>query len=234
MTMVSILSEYLGGEGGHDKISILDVGASSGVICEYLSRYFGHVTGMDVDEKAIAYAQSHFKKDNLTFEVGDAMAMQYPDDVFDVVICSQVYEHVPNAETLMAEIFRVLKPCGVVYFSAGNRLMPNEPHYDLPLLSVMPRPLAHLYFRLSGRGSHYDEKFYSYWGLKKLIRQFVKIDYTEAVLRDPEKYKVAYMVKPGGKKQRLALFITTYLMWLMPGYLWLLKKPAQAEADDNR
>ena len=223
-TMVAVLKEQTGKD--LSKLSALNVGGSAGIIDDYLSRHFGHVTGIDIDETAIAHARENYQNDNLTFELGDAMNLQYPDDTFDVAVCSQVYEHVPDAGTMMQEIFRVLKPGGVCYFAAGNRLMFNEPHYNLPLLSVIPRPLAHLYMKLTGKGSHYSEKHLSYWGLKKLVRRFETTDYTRPIILDPGRFDAGYMVKPGSLKQRIASLLATWFIWLVPGYIWILRKPA--------
>jgi SAM-dependent methyltransferase len=176
-------------------------------------------------EKAIAYAKQNFNKGNLLFEEGDAMGMKYDDGMFDVVICSQVYEHVPDAEVLMDEALRVLRPGGVVYFAAGNRIMFNEPHYNLPLLSLLPRPLAHLYVKLSGKGESYYEKHFTYWGLKRLARKFRIVDFTARIIGDPDRYGAAYMVPPGSNKQKIAVFISKYFLWLVPGYIWVLVKP---------
>jgi hypothetical protein len=113
----------------------------------------------------------------------------------------------------------------MVYFAAGNRIMFNEPHYDLPLLSVLPRPLSHLYLRLLKKGDMYYEKHFTYWGLKALVNKFKVTDYTPLILGDPNKYQAAYMVKPGSLKQRIAVLISTKFSWLTPGYIWILKKP---------
>jgi 2-polyprenyl-3-methyl-5-hydroxy-6-metoxy-1,4-benzoquinol methylase len=223
MTMVSVLSERI--EKDIASLCVLNVGGSAGVIDEYLARYFGRVVGIDIDEKAIAYANNNFNRDNLIYETGDAMNLAYEPESFDVVICSQVYEHVMDANVMMAEIFRVIKPGGVVYFAAGNRLMLNEPHYNLPLLSVLPRPLSHPYLKICGKGSYYYEKHLTYWGLKKLVNRFEITDYTKFILHDPEKYSAAYMIKPGSTKQKIACFLSKYAYWLVPGYIWILRKP---------
>ena len=225
MTMVSVLSEHA--KAPLANLKLLNVGGSAGIIDEYLSRHFLHVTGIDIDEKAIQYARNHFQKDRLSFEVGDAVNMKYKDATYDVVICSQVYEHVSDAKALMSEIFRVLKPGGVAYFAAGNRIMFNEPHYNLPLLSVLPRSLAHLYMKLSGKGDCYYEKHLTYWGLKKLVREFELVDYTPLILSNPLKYNTDYMIKPGSSKQKIAIFLSKHMIWLVPGYIWLLEKPAR-------
>ncbi len=52
----------------------------------------------------------------------DALDTVFEDNKFHVVICNQMYEHVPDPERLMNEIFRILTPGGICYFGAINRL----------------------------------------------------------------------------------------------------------------
>jgi ubiquinone/menaquinone biosynthesis C-methylase UbiE len=222
-TMVRVLADFIGTPLGN--LALLNVGGSAGIIDSVLAEHFGAVSNIDIDADAIRFARERFQRPNLEFRVGDALAIDFPDDHFDVVVCSQVYEHVVDAEQMMREIFRVLKPGGVCYFAASNRLMWNEPHYNLPLLSVVPRPLAHLYVRLSGRANQYHELHYSYWGLKKLVSRFVVHDYTKKMVDDPEHFAIAYMVPAAGVKGALVRVIATHFLWLMPGYVWLLQKP---------
>ena len=223
-TMVRVLSDFIGTP--LDGLTLLNVGGSAGIIDSVLADHFGTVSNIDIDADAIRFARERFQRPNLEFRVGDALAIDFPDGHFDVVVCSQVYEHVADAEQMMREIFRVLKPGGVCYFAASNRLMWNEPHYNLPLLSVVPRPLAHLYVRLAGRASQYHELHYSYCGLKRLVSRRVVHDYTKKMVDDPERFAIAYMVPATGVKGALVRVIATYFRWLMPGYVWLLQKPA--------
>lgn len=222
-TMVAVLEDFL--MQSLRDLRLLNVGGSAGIIDNYLAGHFGSVVGMDIDEPAITHARNTYHKANLEFRVGDALNLEFANNVFDVVVCSQVYEHVPDAQRMMNEIFRVLVPRGVCFFAASNRLMWNEPHYNLPLLSVIPRPLAHGYVRLTGRASHYHELHYSYWGLQNLVRHFVVHDYTLKMVRDPNKYSIAYMISPGSTKASIAGFIAKHCRWLSPGYIWLLEKP---------
>jgi SAM-dependent methyltransferase len=45
---------------------------------------------------------------------GDALRLPFPDDTFDRIICSEVFEHIPDDAGAMAELRRVLHPGGVL------------------------------------------------------------------------------------------------------------------------
>jgi SAM-dependent methyltransferase len=224
-TMVAVLTDYF--DVPLSQLDALDLGASTGIIDNYLADHFHAVTGLDIDDKAIQSASNRFQKGNLVFQVGDALDTKLPSASVDVVICSQVYEHVPDAKAMIDEIFRLLRPGGICYFAAGNRFAWNEPHYNLPLLSAIPRPLAHRYIRLAGKAHHYHELHFSYWGLRRLVRRFEVHDYTGKLIEDPKTYKVEYMIPPGSRKHRIAKAIVRHAYWLVPSYIWLLRKPEQ-------
>lgn len=222
-TAIAVISDYL--DRPPHNLTILDVGGSSGIMAEAFARLRCNITAIDIDADAIAMAQRRPPIDGVRFQVGDAMNLEFADDSVDVVLCCQVYEHVPNATRLLAEIRRVLKPGGICYFSAGNRLAWNEPHYQLPLLSVLPRRLAHYYLRLRGRGRYYHEKHLSYWGLKRLVGGFQRHDYTAKIAAQPASFCAEYMLRPGSPKQIAAVTVMRYLPALCPGYIWVLEKP---------
>lgn len=223
-TIVKVCQDYLKSEDLSD-LTLLDVGSSSGIIDDFLATHFKHVAGIDIDEPAVTYAQQTFDRPNLDFAQGDAMNLEQADNSIDVVVCSHVYEHVPDAGRMVAEIYRVLKPGGFCYFSGNNRVMYMEPHYRLPFLSLLPRSMAHLYMRLAGKGQYYHEQHLGYWSLKRLWNRFELVDYSEKIIADPERFSVDYMLKPGSAKWRLADFIARHIKWATP-HIWILKKPA--------
>jgi hypothetical protein len=118
----------------------------------------------------------------------------------------------------------MLRPRGVCYFAAANRLNPIEPQHKLAFLSIIPKPFAHLYLRIMGKGNYYYESLLTFWGLKKLVSGFNVIDYTLKILKMPQKYSATEMIQPGTFKQKMILRIIKIAYWLSPTYIWLLQK----------
>jgi len=218
---LSILRDYF---GDLKNINALDIGCSTGIMSNFYSPHFKTLTGVDIDAPAVEFARKNRVSDNAEFIVGDAMNTGLQANHFDLVFCSHIYEHVPDAFKLMEEINRVLKPGGICYFVAGNRLIWLEGHYKLPLLSVVPKFIAHKYLKVLGKGDFYYETHYTYWTLKRLVSKFEVLDYTLRTISEPEKFYATEMIAPGSFSQKIYLFILSIAYWLSPTYIWLLKK----------
>lgn len=205
---------------------LLDIGCSTGILTRHYAEFIGEVVGVDIDDGAVEWARVNRAADNIVYRVGDSLALPFGNGEFDLVTCTHIYEHVPDPQRMLDEIFRVLRPGGLCYFAAENRLRFWDGHYDLPLLTVMPKPIADLFVRFTGRGERRYETHLSYRGLRRLARRFEIVDYTAPAVRDPEAFKATDMVRPGSLKQRVALAVLAAAPWAFPTYLWILRKPA--------
>lgn len=223
LTILKVCQDFLQRES-LNHLRLLDVGSSSGIIDNYLANHFREVVGIDIDTCAIEWAQAHFSKPNLTYTLGDAMSLDYPENAFDTVLCAHVYEHVPNAATMFSEIFRVLKPGGFCYFSGNSKLMWNEPHYNLPLLSLLPRSIANIYLRATKRGTHYHEMHMWPHEIKKLCRNFSRTNYSKKIIANPADYCAGYMLNRGSLKWLAANLLTNIAPYSTP-IIWILRKP---------
>lgn len=220
-TILAVLNSQL---GTTTQLKLLDVGCASGIISHHLSRHFRSTIGIDIDDDAILYASERFDQPGLSFFKRDCLQAGLDSSEFDVVVCAHVYEHVPDANMLMAEIWRVLRPGGVCYFAAGNRLAIMEPHYRLPFLSWLPPAGADAYLRVTRKGSSYYERHATLWGLKRLTRNFTVIDYTPRLIDDPDAFGLGYLLRKGSRSHHLAKAMLRHFYWLCPTYVWLLKK----------
>lgn len=223
LRIIKVLAHYFG-EKRLRSLRVLDIGSSTGIIAATLASHFKQVIGVDIDRSAIAYARKNFKKRNLEFHYGDAMNLSFPKNFFDVVICAQVYEHVPNPKKLFSEVYRVLKPSGICYLAALNKLWPIEPHYNLLFLSWIPKQLANIYVTLLGKAQRYYETPLTYWELKRLVGRFTVVEYTHHILTDPQQFGYDDMLPHGSVRGLIARILTPLARYLTPTFFWLLMK----------
>jgi ubiquinone/menaquinone biosynthesis C-methylase UbiE len=71
--------------------------------------------------------------------------LPFADASFDLVTTFQTLEHVADVGSCISEMLRVLRPGGVLYLRAPDYNCFFEPHYRLPFLPRMHRPLAEWY-----------------------------------------------------------------------------------------
>jgi ubiquinone/menaquinone biosynthesis C-methylase UbiE len=101
---------------------ILDIGCGSGRhTCAAFQLEDVFAIGIDVNSQDLAEAKERLKlHENLDEHGGgrwalscaSALALPFKPDSFDLIICSEVLEHVPEDHLVIEEIIRVLKPGG--------------------------------------------------------------------------------------------------------------------------
>jgi SAM-dependent methyltransferase len=97
-------------------LALLDVGCGPGTITsEFAERLApGRVVGLDASTDVIEKARADFRRENLEFITGDAYALPFADDTFDIVHAHQTLQHVADPVAVLREMRRVAKPGGVV------------------------------------------------------------------------------------------------------------------------
>jgi ubiquinone/menaquinone biosynthesis C-methylase UbiE len=153
-------------------------------------------------------------QDNIIF-VADAGKTPFPPQSFNVIICAQIYENAQDLKTHPAEIWRLLKPGGICFFSGPNRCSPVEEHYWLPFLSWLPHPLANPYLRLAKRGTVYNVHQLYYWQLSALFRCFEVYDYTVQLFSQLARFGLTSKIKfLNLVKQLPARLMELFILWL--------------------
>ena len=97
--------------------SVLDVGCGPGTITVDIAERVapGRVVGLDAAADVIAKASALGEPlSNVEFVVGNAYALDYLDDTFDVVHSHQTLQHLARPVDALREFRRVVKPGGVV------------------------------------------------------------------------------------------------------------------------
>ena len=103
---------------------VIEAGAGEGYGAGMLAPYTQSLHGVDYDLLACQHATSKYRVGApcpLTFTQADLGALPFADECADVIVNSQVIEHLPDQEGFVAECFRVLRPGGVLVVATPNR-----------------------------------------------------------------------------------------------------------------
>ncbi len=116
--------------------SILELGAGGGFLLEELWRSgFRELTGSDITTSALREIQR--RTGDLHVVGADAESLPFADSAFDIVITSDVIEHLVRVDMHLADVARILRPGGQYLLKTPSR-----------------RP-AELYYRLRGLYDHH-------------------------------------------------------------------------------
>jgi SAM-dependent methyltransferase len=104
-------------------MQILDVGCYDGYLLRELSRRCAtEGVGIDISAHALGLARSLTRGQRIRFVLANASSLPFASEAFDVVVCSEILEHIPDLERALSEIARVLVPGGRVYATMPNAL----------------------------------------------------------------------------------------------------------------
>ena len=132
----------------------LDVGCGTGAFTELLVANCapGEVQGLDPSASQIAYARTRPGVSLAHFRQGDAQALPFADDTFDVAIMALVISFVPDPAQAIAEMARTVRPGGWIatyMWDVASRGSPTEPMsaalrsmgiaYTMPLSTAFSR-----------------------------------------------------------------------------------------------
>ncbi|WMQ73273.1 MAG: Ubiquinone biosynthesis O-methyltransferase [Sodalis sp.] len=139
--------------GGLFGKSVLDVGCGGGILAESMAREGAKVIGLDMGAEPLVVARLHALENGVALdyhqETVEAHAEAHPG-TYDVVICMEVLEHVPNPASIVRACARLVKPGGEVFFSTLNRN---------PKAWLMAVVGAEYVLHLVPRGTHDINKF---------------------------------------------------------------------------
>ena len=111
-------------------------------------------------------------------------AIPQPSSSFDAVVSLQVLEHVDDAQKVLAEVWRVLKPGGHFYLACENYLAFREGHYRVPWLPLLPKRVGALYLRAIGRSPQFLLEAVNYVTYPGILRACHRLGFVR--LRDEQ------------------------------------------------
>jgi ubiquinone/menaquinone biosynthesis C-methylase UbiE len=151
---------------------VIDCGCGAGEYVRGLSALGADAWGIEYSEDKVREARRHADLPQERMAVGDIEHLGFDDDHFDIALVNEVLEHVPDDRRGIREVYRVLKPGGLIVVFSPNRLYPFEthgvslrsgtkvPHY-MPFVPYVPVRL--------GLFEHWARNYWP-WEMRELIR----------------------------------------------------------------
>lgn len=123
---------------------VLDIGCGAGTLSFYIGSHGNYVKGVDISSKAIRACEISAKDlgigKNVSFQVADFLKINISER-FDVILCSEVLEHLVDDRLAAKKIFSNLKNDGVALISVPSK---RAPLFRLGLIKGFDRQVGHL------------------------------------------------------------------------------------------
>jgi ubiquinone/menaquinone biosynthesis C-methylase UbiE len=109
--------------GVMDGERVLDVGCGTGSLAGTLARITkaSKIVGIDPSSGFIEYARAQNADPRVTFEVGDAQQLHYPNASFDRCMALLAVDYFPDARKAASEMCRVTRKAGIVATAMWDR-----------------------------------------------------------------------------------------------------------------
>lgn len=102
---------------------VLDLGCGVGYGSYFLAKNGAkHIDAIDIDQKAIEYAQKKYRNSKIRYLISDATGLPFNNTYFDCVVSFEVIEHIKEYKLYLKEVKRILKKYGIFILSTPNSL----------------------------------------------------------------------------------------------------------------
>ncbi len=118
---------------GNRKLKVLDVGCGNGNISRYIGSKGHDVLGIDISEATIEKAKSLTDMPNVRFKNIAAEDLIATAEIFDLVICSEVIEHLDTPSVVVEVLRALINKKGILIVTVPNGFGPRELFITKPL-----------------------------------------------------------------------------------------------------
>jgi ubiquinone/menaquinone biosynthesis C-methylase UbiE len=180
-------------------VDVLDIGCGTGQSRQIFLQQAARYVGLDLSATAIAVAGSRFRDSE--WVTGDACALPFRAESFDVVGFSSVLHHIPNFAAAVAEGVRVLRPGGWVF-----AFDPNLLH---PAMAIFRHPKSPFHFR---EGVSPNERPLTPWSLRRAFEAAQLVHLRQRGQSDiPYRYVAPRRLKPALRFYNLCDWVWEHL-----------------------
>lgn len=146
---------------------VLDVGCGGGILAEPIARLGANVLGIDPLQDSIDEAKHHALKDpdlaTLSYECSTIEELaEKQSNCFDIVLASEVLEHVDSPDVFVHNCCELIKPGGHLFVTTINRTL---------LSTIFVKYAAEYLLRIVPQNTHDENKFITTDELTDMLRR---------------------------------------------------------------
>jgi ubiquinone/menaquinone biosynthesis C-methylase UbiE len=154
--------------------AVLEVAPGPGFLSVALAKTGkASVTGLDISKSFVEMARQNAARAGVTveFELGNASAMPFPGDSFDMIVCRAAFKNFSEPVRALVEMHRVLKP--------GGKAVVIDLRKDTPV------ELIDAYIENSGVG--FFSRIFMKWTFRAMLlkRAYTKAQFQEFISQTP-------------------------------------------------
>lgn len=154
----SFVKSVLQNELNCSRLTILDLGSGEGGTSLVLSED-NIVISADLNKERLT---SQYYSSKISKIIADASALPFKEESFNLIVLQDVIEHLPDPEIPANKFSCILKDNGKIFISTPNRLsiinFLSDPHWGLPVLSVLKRKQIKKFFLKFFRKKDYNRQ----------------------------------------------------------------------------
>jgi ubiquinone/menaquinone biosynthesis C-methylase UbiE len=151
---------------------VLEVGCGTAALSAALAARGAEVVASDVSLRWLVLARKRLAESDVELVACAAEKLPFEAESFDLVVATDVVEHVADPERFVGESARVLRPGGLLFLSTPNRYsLGLEPHVRLWGVGYLPRPLAERYVQAVRKSPYSHVRLLSAGALERLLRR---------------------------------------------------------------
>jgi 2-polyprenyl-3-methyl-5-hydroxy-6-metoxy-1,4-benzoquinol methylase len=119
---------------------ILEVGTGTGWLPILCKMRGWNCKGLEISPQLIEFAKEWGARHGVdpSIELGNLEDTDIGKNLYDVIICSNVFEHVEHWQKGVKKVYEALKPGGLMYFESTNKFSFTSGEHDFPLYGWMP------------------------------------------------------------------------------------------------
>lgn len=154
--------------------TILDIGCGLGILTINLAPYVKKIIGVDIDPQLIQKAKKYQEEKNIknvSFIVSSIFDWK-DDKKYDIILLSDVLEHVKEQKKLLQVALSYLKNDGILYFNTPNKWFPIEAHTGRLFLGYLSPKFADKCSTLLYKKRFNNYYLIGYFKLMLLLKSF--------------------------------------------------------------